>query len=73
MIELRECEGFLAEASSWSRVSGQRRRQHLERDVPVEMLVVREVHDPHPTGADALDDAEVSENLTKHRGFREES
>jgi hypothetical protein len=43
------------------------RREDLERDRAVQMLIVGKIHDPHTTGAYTLDDAEVAEDLTEHR------
>ena len=44
-------------------VGEQPRRQHLERDVAIELLVVRAVDDAHAAGANFLQDAEVRQRL----------
>jgi len=40
--------------------------KHLNRNVPIQPLVVGAVHHPHPAGADLLDDAVVAEGATDH-------
>jgi len=49
--------GLAGEAATDLRIAGEVRVQALERDGPVERLIVRAVHDPHPPFADHRLDA----------------
>ena len=42
--------------------------EHLERDLPVQALVERPVHDPHPASAELGEDAVVGEGLADQVG-----
>src|SRR5262245_61013568 len=63
MVEARERARLALAAVA---VAGERSgRQQLERDVAVEPLVARAVHDAHPALADLLDEAEMSERAAQ--------
>jgi len=58
------------EASSPLAIGRERAREHLERDIPPELLVVRPVHDAHPTATELGIDAEVSQLRAEETGHR---
>ena len=54
-VRMREARGgpcLAKEAFTGLRTLRHVRRQHLDRDVPVELDVAREIHDAHPAAAD---------------------
>ena len=58
---------LLAEAAARRLVSQQAGGQDLDRDVPIELLVAREVDLAHPALAELLDDAIRGERPADHR------
>jgi hypothetical protein len=52
MIERREDLRFALESGQALRVGGERRWEHLDRDLAPEFVVVGQVHLAHPAGSD---------------------
>src|SRR5262245_29113047 len=67
MIESGEDERFPAEAPSGTFVGEPAWMQDLQSDIALETLIARPVDDPHPTGADLLENTVVRERLAFHR------
>ena len=63
---LREARSFCLALESFEPIldASDLLRQHLDRHVPIEPLVMRPVHLTHPTSADLLDYAIVTEGAT---------
>ena len=57
MVEFGDGLGLAFEAADPVGVLSHLLRQHLYSHIPIQPLVVRPVHHPHPAGADLLDDA----------------
>ena len=66
VIELGDGLGLALETREPIGVGGHRLRQHLDRHIAIEPLVVRAVDHAHPALADLLDDAVVAEGGADH-------
>lgn len=60
MLKFGNGLGFSVEARDARRVLHHGRRQGLDRNIPVQPLVVGAVHDTHPALADLLNDPVVA-------------
>src|SRR6185503_14004812 len=67
MVQAGDGERFAVEAAAGAVVSEHAGRQHLQRDVAIEMLVVGAVDDTHPAGADLFEHAEMRQRLRDQR------
>jgi hypothetical protein len=63
VVEFREGKRFLPEAPARILVTQAPGRQHLQRDVTIEPLVVRAIDDAHSAGTDAFEKPVVPECL----------
>ena len=66
MIETRECECFVPEARFGIGRVRHPSRKHLQRDIALEMQVVRAIHHPHPAFVESLDDAKMRKDLPRN-------
>src|SRR5579862_1838737 len=67
MVELRECESFLAEAFACGRVGECAGGKHFDRDVAIQLLVASAVDHAHAAFAEFAEDSIVTEKLVNHR------
>ena len=67
VAQARERLRLLAEAATSPVVPQEPRRQHLQRHVPVELLVPRAEHLAHPARAERLDDPIGGQRSADHR------
>jgi len=65
VVQRRGCLGLALKAQPALGIRGQRGRQQLQRDVAVELGVQRFPHQSHAALADALDEAVVSQHLSR--------
>ena len=70
MTQLGERQRFFAELLSCDFVGQRTCRQHFERDIAVQLLVVRAIDDAHAARANLFDDAIMAETLANELGRR---
>lgn len=64
----RQRQRFFAELFSRSFIRPRTRRQHFERDIAVQLLIVRAIHHAYASRANALNDSIVAENVADEFG-----
>ena len=65
VIEAAESQGLATKLGPRRNVEQGLGVQHLDRNISLQALVPRAIHDPHATGADLDDESEVAENLPR--------
>ena len=56
VVQAGERQRFLAELFACRGIAEQAREQNLDGDIPVELLIMREVDDAHSAGTDLIHD-----------------
>ena len=67
-IHARQRDRFFAKSLARRRVGKQARGQYLERHVALQLLVAGAIDDPHPSGADLLENAVARDGFADHAG-----
>ena len=70
MTQFGERQSFFSELLSRNIICQRARRQHFERDITIQLLIVRAIHHAHPARTNLFDDAIVAENGANDIGRR---